>query len=219
MDASLSPPRVAASETLFFIRALILICSITLFNLSPSTHPTQPDSSTLVCKWPGCPREFGFFDRRHHCRKCGDIFCSAHCSKAIPLDYGLEFNPAMGVMSRACPACFEAYEQWRGLGTTTTTTTTRSTMKAGALGSISDSSATTNSGVGKDGLLSSHNTRKSEGRLGQTGNSSSETLGREDIVRLPKSVSDTIAIKTRPVEDTTMMPMPSVPHDWSWSTF
>ncbi|KAF9355934.1 hypothetical protein BGX34_010175 [Mortierella sp. NVP85] len=96
--------------------------------------------------------------------------------KAIPLDYGLEFNPAMGVMSRACPACFEAYEQWRGLGTTTTTTT-RSTMKAGALGSISDSSATTNSG--KDGLLSSHNTRKSEGRLGQTGNSSSETLGRE----------------------------------------
>ncbi|KAF9896354.1 hypothetical protein BX616_007630, partial [Lobosporangium transversale] len=81
----------------------------------PSRAHWKPDSSTQVCTWPGCHLEFGFFDRRHHCRKCGDIFCSAHCSKSVPLDYALDFNPAMGVMSRACIGCFEAYEQWQGL--------------------------------------------------------------------------------------------------------
>ncbi|KAF9943834.1 hypothetical protein BGZ65_000156, partial [Modicella reniformis] len=136
---------------------------------------------------------------------CGDIFCSAHCSKAIPLDYGLDFNPAMGVMSRACPGCFEAYEQWQGLGSTTSTTstTTSTLLQISSSRTVSNSpgSGEYGSGVSKDGgLLSSHNTRKSEGRLGQTANGSSETLGREDIVRLPKSMSETIAIKTRPVE-------------------
>lgn len=92
----------------------------------------------------------------------------------------------MGIMSRACPACFEAYEQWKGLGTTTTSTTTTTTSRGNTFGSVSDNNPMTGGevytslGVSKDGgLLSSHNARKSEGRLGQAGNSSSETLGRE----------------------------------------
>ncbi|KAF9912406.1 hypothetical protein EC991_011098 [Linnemannia zychae] len=48
-------------------------------------------------------------------QKCGDIFCSAHCSKEIPLDQALDFNPSEGVMSRACVGCYEAYEQWQGV--------------------------------------------------------------------------------------------------------
>ncbi|GJJ68395.1 hypothetical protein EMPS_00741 [Entomortierella parvispora] len=68
-----------------------------------------------------------------------------------------------------------------------------------------------NTGQIPEGLLGQHSLSGS--------NSSDETLGREDIVRLPKTASENIAIKTRPVQDPTTMPMPSVPHDWSWSTF
>ncbi|KAF9990052.1 hypothetical protein BGZ75_003821 [Mortierella antarctica] len=208
--------------------------------VGPSRAHWKPDNSTQVCTWPGCLREFGFFDRRHHCRKCGDIFCSAHCSKAIPLDHSLDFNPAMGVSSRACIGCFESYEQWQGLiPTTTNTTYTSQHTVRGAFGHVSDSAIPTGEYTSttttttttpslnhkSSGLLSPEYARKNtgkiaEGYLGQTGNGTlNETLGREDIVRLPKSASDTIAIKTRPVQDPATMPMPSVPHDWSWSTF
>jgi len=45
--------------------------------------------------------------------RCGDIFCSMHCSKEVPLDYSLDFNPEDGVVSRSCVGCFEAFEQWK----------------------------------------------------------------------------------------------------------
>ncbi|KAG0347815.1 hypothetical protein BGZ54_004792 [Gamsiella multidivaricata] len=114
----------------------------------------------------------------------------------------------MGVMSRACIGCYEAYEQWVGFDPAPSSST-NSTVR-GAFGSVSDGQITTDSKAA--GSLPHENTGKSEGL-------SSEALGRDDIVRLPKSASDNIAIKTKPVPDTTVMPMPSVPHDWSWSTF
>lgn len=52
--------------------------------------------------------------------RCGDIFCSAHCSKSIPLDRSLDFRPSEGVSSRACNSCFEAFEQWQQNLTCTT---------------------------------------------------------------------------------------------------
>ncbi|KAI8597158.1 hypothetical protein EDD21DRAFT_386143 [Dissophora ornata] len=186
----------------------------------PSRAHWKPDNSTQVCTWPGCLREFGFFDRRHHCRKCGDIFCSAHCSKAIPLDQALDFNPAMGIMSRACTGCFEAFEQWQGFAPTTPFASQNNTRNP--FGSVSDSQITGEyaSPTKNGGSLSPSNARKTEGLLGQADSTvSGEAMGRDDIVRLPKSASDNIAIKARPVQDTAAMPMPSVPHDWSWSTF
>ncbi|KAF9910571.1 hypothetical protein EC991_006130 [Linnemannia zychae] len=193
----------------------------------PSRAHWKPDNSTQVCTWPGCLREFGFFDRRHHCRRCGDIFCSAHCSKAVPLDQALDFNPAMGLASRACTGCFEAYEQWQGLTPSSGTTFTSQQSARGTFGSVSDShipseySTLKGSPLSKPAGLSPG--RKNTGHIpdGLLGGSTSsnETLGRDDLVRLPKSASDNIAIKTRPVQDASNMPMPSVPHDWSWSTF
>ncbi|KAG0347239.1 hypothetical protein BG005_000298 [Podila minutissima] len=195
-------------------------------NQGPSRAHWKPDNSAHECTWPGCHQEFGFFDRRHHCRRCGEIFCSAHCSKTIPLDHALDFNPAMGVNSRACIGCFEEYEQWQGLVPTSlalsSSTYTNSNIQntRGAIGSVSESnlgSYTSDKG-NSDGRKNTGHIP--EGLLGQNGSSSSgETLGREDIVRLPKSTSDNIAIKSRPAQDQTVMPMPSVPHDWSWSTF
>ncbi|KAF9996369.1 hypothetical protein BGZ79_009884 [Entomortierella chlamydospora] len=178
--------------------------------LLSSHRPDRSNShSSTSCSGPS---------RAHWKVKCGDIFCSAHCSKSIPLDQALDFNPAMGVMSRACTGCFEAYEQWQGLAPSTTTLGQPGSR--GAFGFVSGSqtageySTNLSSGMNKQtGSLSPIIGKKHAEGL------SSEALGREDVVRLPKSTSENIAIKTRPVQDTTMMPMPSVPHDWSWSTF
>lgn len=43
--------------------------------------------------------------------RCGEIFCSTHCSKEVPLDHALDFNPAEGVLSRACIGCYDDYEE------------------------------------------------------------------------------------------------------------
>ncbi|KAF8929144.1 hypothetical protein BGZ58_009145 [Dissophora ornata] len=140
--------------------------------------------------------------------------------KAIPLDQALDFNPAMGIMSRACTGCFEAFEQWQGFAPTTPFASQNNTRNP--FGSVSDSQITGEyaSPTKNGGSLSPSNARKTEGLLGQADSTvSGEAMGRDDIVRLPKSASDNIAIKARPVQDTAAMPMPSVPHDWSWSTF
>lgn len=60
----------------------------------------------------GCSTSFGLFDRRHHCRKCGDIFCSHHCSNYFRLDQFAQFHPR-GVLSRGCDNCASDYIQWQ----------------------------------------------------------------------------------------------------------
>lgn len=51
---------------------------------SNNTINWKADDSVLKC--PVCNKEFGIFFRRHHCRKCGNIFCDS-CSKyRIALD-------------------------------------------------------------------------------------------------------------------------------------
>ncbi|KAG0053118.1 hypothetical protein BGZ83_001650 [Gryganskiella cystojenkinii] len=174
---------------------------------------------------------------------CGDIFCSAHCSKSIPLDQALDFNPTSGVQSRACIGCFEAFEQWQGLIPSPPPNPVRYAFQSilqeqkhnnRIAGSASDGQIASNTTIFGDynnnghsvahkssspELLSNRKTLNTghipEGLLGS--NSSGETLGREDIVRLPKTSTENIAIKTRPIADPTNMPMPSVPHDWSWN--
>ena len=62
----------------------------------------KPDQSQTQCF--SCKAEFTFFNRRHHCRACGNIFDNNCCSNYIPLPmFGAE-NPK-GV--RVCNACYE----------------------------------------------------------------------------------------------------------------
>eukprot|EP00463_Aulacantha_scolymantha_P005143 TRINITY_DN6445_c0_g1_i1.p1 TRINITY_DN6445_c0_g1~~TRINITY_DN6445_c0_g1_i1.p1 ORF type:complete len:95 (-),score=12.34 TRINITY_DN6445_c0_g1_i1:37-321(-) len=49
----------------------------TLKNLS--SVPWIPDSSVTHCHNEQCKAKFSTFLRRHHCRVCGNIYCS-HCS-------------------------------------------------------------------------------------------------------------------------------------------
>lgn len=51
-----------------------------------------------------CSNQFSFFNRRHHCRSCGGIFCQDHSSKFIELpDLGIYENV------RVCDNCFDDY--------------------------------------------------------------------------------------------------------------
>lgn len=71
----------------------------------------QPDASTLTCDLASCPVTFTTFKRRHHCRRCGNIFCGIHTSHQVPLDQHARFHPE-GQLARACECCWQDYKTW-----------------------------------------------------------------------------------------------------------
>ena len=77
----------------------------------PTTHHWKPDSHAILCDGPTCHKAFGLFERRHHCRHCGNIFCGQHSSMQIPLDQNAEFHP-LGSWVRSCEHCSRRYEEW-----------------------------------------------------------------------------------------------------------
>ena len=55
-----------------------------------STANWKPDGSTRSCF--GCTREFNLLVRKHHCRKCGEIFCDQGLMHKVKWDYALNFK-------------------------------------------------------------------------------------------------------------------------------
>lgn len=66
-----------------------------------------------MCDDPTCKKYFNYFVRRHHCRRCGNIFCDPHSSHEVPLDESANYNPR-GQLSRACGHCHDDFKIWRG---------------------------------------------------------------------------------------------------------
>lgn len=64
-----------------------------------------------MCTASACQTPFGFFNRRHHCRKCGGIFCSQHTQQQVRLNEHALFHPE-GEWQRACDRCHTQYRQW-----------------------------------------------------------------------------------------------------------
>jgi predicted Fe-S protein YdhL (DUF1289 family) len=58
-----------------------------------------------------CDIAFSLFERRHHCRKCGDIFCSRHSSNYFRLNKEAEFH-TRGILCRGCDSCADEYVEW-----------------------------------------------------------------------------------------------------------
>ncbi|PFH58268.1 hypothetical protein XA68_13937 [Ophiocordyceps unilateralis] len=79
----------------------------------PTRIHWKPDPQSSVCDDPTCKRGFSYFVRRHHCRKCGDIFCDWHSSFFLPLDQDANFNPR-AALSRACNHCFQEVKASQG---------------------------------------------------------------------------------------------------------
>ncbi|MCJ1409775.1 hypothetical protein MMC19_003858 [Ptychographa xylographoides] len=78
----------------------------------PTRTHWKPDAHATICDAPICQKSFSLFERRHHCRHCGHVFCNTHSHYTIPLDQDAEFHPH-GTESRACQHCWEQYRRWR----------------------------------------------------------------------------------------------------------
>jgi len=68
-----------------------------------------PDGDVTKCQ--NCPKKFGVMTRKHHCRKCGNIFCSSCSSHTLAVRYpAMETSPkTSGVNTaqvRVCDPCF-----------------------------------------------------------------------------------------------------------------
>ncbi|KAF5312925.1 hypothetical protein D9619_003295 [Psilocybe cf. subviscida] len=83
----------------------------------------KPDSASVSCDNFYCRVPFSLFERKHHCRKCGGVFCNACTSRTTPLldTSNLSFlhpprnvplavfeSPASPIItSRVCDDCFD----------------------------------------------------------------------------------------------------------------
>ncbi len=78
----------------------------------PTREHWRPDADALICDAPICQKAFSLFERRHHCRHCGFVFCNTHSAYSISLDQNAEFHPN-GAQSRACKHCWDRYREWK----------------------------------------------------------------------------------------------------------
>lgn len=63
--------------------------------------PWTPDRETADCG--RCRSKFDFITRRHHCRRCGRVYCSSCCSRRLPLQRMCFVDPV-----RICHDCSPA---------------------------------------------------------------------------------------------------------------
>lgn len=96
--ASLTSPHLVADNTANRARSATLPGYNLSINELGKVQPYWiPDNETTFCM--RCNMKFSFIKRRHHCRACGHVLCSACCSLKAKLEY-------MGdVEARVCTQC------------------------------------------------------------------------------------------------------------------
>ena len=90
----------------------------------------QPDPESTICDDPTCKRKFNYFTRRHHCRRCGNIFCDWHTAFDVPLDQDANYNPRASP-SRSCGHCFQEFKAWRSRNNSAASSAASSEAAAG----------------------------------------------------------------------------------------
>ncbi|KAG7665497.1 PIB2 [[Candida] subhashii] len=84
-----------------------------LLRAPPTRRHWVKDETVLKCSMPACPKVFNFFERRHHCRKCGGIFCKEHTSHFLYINHLAQFTTGgRGTLSKVCDNCIEEYNEF-----------------------------------------------------------------------------------------------------------
>lgn len=79
----------------------------------PTRKHWLKDESVAECGINSCHKHFNFFERRHHCRKCGGIFCKEHTSHYLYINHLAQFTTGgRGTLSRVCDNCIEEYNEF-----------------------------------------------------------------------------------------------------------
>lgn len=79
---------------------------------APKRDHWKPDANASICDGPTCQKSFGLFERRHHCRHCGNVFCGEHSRLQVPLDQEADFHPG-GTWCRCCEHCWGQFVGWK----------------------------------------------------------------------------------------------------------
>ncbi|KAI8816857.1 uncharacterized protein EV422DRAFT_272286 [Fimicolochytrium jonesii] len=74
----------------------------------PSRSHWKPDQHSMGCD--ACGQRFTFLFRRHHCRRCGGVFCLRCSSHSIRLDQDCQYHPS-GALSRVCTTCYNILQR------------------------------------------------------------------------------------------------------------
>ncbi|KAJ1619809.1 hypothetical protein T492DRAFT_915697 [Pavlovales sp. CCMP2436] len=64
-----------------------------------------PDEAVSDCAAPDCARSFGRLVRKHHCRRCGRVFCAQCTPRRLKLTPSLQLDSERGVAVRVCASC------------------------------------------------------------------------------------------------------------------
>ena len=69
------------------------------------------DTKVTHCSHSGCGKQFSTFVRKHHCRKCGYVYCDTHSQRRLRLDAeGNRCTTGTSEPARVCDGCFERLE-------------------------------------------------------------------------------------------------------------
>ncbi|ABN65416.2 Zn finger protein [Scheffersomyces stipitis CBS 6054] len=84
-----------------------------IFRAPPTRKHWVKDEAVLKCGMPFCSKVFNFFERRHHCRKCGGIYCKEHTSHYLYINHLAQFTTGgRGTLSKVCDLCIEEYNDF-----------------------------------------------------------------------------------------------------------
>lgn len=79
----------------------------------PTKKHWVKDELVYKCSKTSCDKEFNFFERRHHCRKCGRIYCKEHTSHYLYINHLAQFTTGgRGTLSKVCDSCIEEYNEF-----------------------------------------------------------------------------------------------------------
>ncbi|KAF8004904.1 hypothetical protein HF325_000361 [Metschnikowia pulcherrima] len=84
-----------------------------ILRAAPTRRHWLKDESVIECGIDYCGKKFNFFERRHHCRKCGGIFCKEHTLHYLYINHLAQFTTGgRGTLSRVCDRCIQEYNEF-----------------------------------------------------------------------------------------------------------
>lgn len=84
-----------------------------ILRAAPTKKHWVKDEAVSECGIASCRKHFNFFERRHHCRRCGGIFCKEHTLHYLYINHLAQFTTGgRGTLSRVCDNCIEEYNDF-----------------------------------------------------------------------------------------------------------
>lgn len=84
-----------------------------LLRAPPTKRHWVKDETVSKCGVLSCLKTFNFFERRHHCRKCGGIYCAEHTSHYLYINHIAQFTTGgRGTLSKVCDLCINDYNKF-----------------------------------------------------------------------------------------------------------